>query len=90
MPKIALRTLYGHYEFLAMPYRLTSALATFMDMMNRTFKPFSDMFVVVFINDILVFSESYAEHEEHLKLVLGPLREKKLFAKVSKCKFWLE
>ena len=73
-----------------MPFRLTYAPFALMDMMNRTFQPFLDRFVVVFIDDILVYSKSSAEHEEHLKIVLGILREKKLFAKFSKFEFWLD
>ena len=88
--KTAFRTRYGHYEFLVMPFGLTNAPAAFMNLMNSTFQPFLDRFVVIFIDDILVYSKSLAEHEEHLKIVLGILREKKLFAKFSKCEFWLD
>ncbi|GKV48697.1 hypothetical protein SLEP1_g55500 [Rubroshorea leprosula] len=89
IPKSAFRTRYGHYEFLVMPFGLTNAPAAFMDLMNRVFKPYLDKFVVVFIDDILVYSRSIAEHEEHLQLVLQVLREKKLYAKLKKCEFWL-
>ena len=87
--KTAFRTCYGHYEFLVMPFGLTNAPAAFMDMMNRVFRPYLDQFVVVFIDDILVYSKSEAEHEQHLRIVLQTLREKQLYAKFSKCEFWL-
>ncbi|GKV01835.1 hypothetical protein SLEP1_g14353 [Rubroshorea leprosula] len=87
--KTAFRTRYGHYEFLVMPFGLTNAPAAFMDMMNRVFKLYLDKFVVVFIDDILVYSRNKVEHEEHLRLVLQILREKKLYAKFKKCEFWL-
>ena len=90
MPKTAFRTRYGHYEFLAMPFGLTNALAAFMDLMNRVFRPYVDQFVVVFIDDILVYSKDAQEHEQHLRIVVETLREKKLYAKLSKCDFWLK
>ena len=90
VPKIAFRTRYGHYEFLVMPFRLTNAPAAFMDLMNRVFKPYLDTFVIVFIDDILVYSRSEEEHAEHLRIVLQTLRDKQLYAKFSKCEFWLE
>ena len=90
MPKTAFRTRYGHYEFLVMPFGLTNALATFMDLMNKVFRPYVDQFVVVFIDDILVYSKDAQEHEQHLKIVLQTLREKKLHAKLRKCDFWLK
>ena len=72
-----------------MPFGLTNAPIAFMDLMNRVFRPYVDMFVVVFIDDILVYSKDAQEHEQHLKIVLQTLREKKLYAKLSKCDFWL-
>nr|GFC23845.1 RNA-directed DNA polymerase homolog [Tanacetum cinerariifolium] len=87
--KTAFRTSYGHYEFLVMPFGLTNALAVFMDLMNRIFHEFLDKFVIVFIDDILVFSKSKEEHKDHLRTVLQTLRQEKLYAKFSKCEFWL-
>ena len=90
VPKTAFRTRYSHYEFLVMPFRLTNAPAAFMDLMNRVFCPYLDQFVVVFIDDILVYSKNAQEHEHHLRIVLQTLRENQLFAKLSKCDFWLK
>ncbi|CAL8153028.1 unnamed protein product [Prunus armeniaca] len=89
IPKIAFRTRYGHYEFVVMPFGLTNAPAAFMDMMNRIFRPYLDQFVIVFIDDILIYSKSQEEHEEHLRIVLQILRENQLYAKLNKCEFWL-
>ena len=88
--KTAFRTRYGHYEFLVMPFGLTNAPTTFMDLMNRVFRPYVDQFVVVFIDDILVHYKDAQEHEQHLKIVLQTLREKKLYPKLSKCDFWIK
>ena len=88
--KTTFKTRYGHYEFLVMPFGLTNAPATFMDLMNRVFHPYLDQFVVVFIYDILVYSKDAQEHEQHLKIMLRILRDKRLFAKLSKCDFWLK
>ncbi|XP_062091879.1 uncharacterized protein LOC133797823, partial [Humulus lupulus] len=87
VPKTAFRTRYGHYEFLVMPFGLTNAPAAFMDLMNRVFKDYLDKFVIVFIDDILVYSRSQEEHEEHLRLTLEKLKEKQLYAKFKKCEF---
>ena len=73
-----------------MPFGLTNAPAAFMDLMNRVFRPYVDQFVVVFIDDILVHSKDAQEHEQHLRIVMETLREKKLYAKLSKCDFWLK
>ncbi|KAA3473224.1 Retrovirus-related Pol polyprotein from transposon 297 family [Gossypium australe] len=88
--KTAFRTRYGHYRFLVMPFRLTNTPAIFMDLMNRIFRPYLDRFVVIFIDDILIYSRDESEHFEHLQIVLQTLRDKQLFAKFSKCEFWLQ
>lgn len=90
VPKTAFRTRYRHYEFLVMPFGLTNAPAAFMDLMNRVFYPFLDRFVVVFIDDILVYSRTKEEHDQHLRTVFQTLRDNQLYAKFSKCEFWLE
>ncbi|GJR52649.1 putative reverse transcriptase domain-containing protein [Tanacetum coccineum] len=89
IPKTAFRTRYGHYEFQVMPFGLTNAQAVFMDLMNWVCKPYLDRFVIVFIDDILVYSKSRKEHEGHLKLILRLLKKEELYAKFSKCEFWL-
>ncbi|KAL0560242.1 hypothetical protein IC582_000642 [Cucumis melo] len=88
--KKAFRTRYGHYEFRVMPFGLTNAPAIFMDLMNRIFHQYLDQFMIVFIDDILVYSVNREGHEEHLRIVLQNLRDKQLYAKFSKCEFWLE
>ncbi|KAL4020645.1 hypothetical protein IC575_019426 [Cucumis melo] len=88
VPKTAFRSRYGHYEFIVMSFGLTNAPAVFMDLMNRVFREFLDTFVIVFIDDILIYSKTEAEHEEHLRMVLQTLRDNKLYAKFSKCEFW--
>ncbi|KAF5445150.1 hypothetical protein F2P56_034219 [Juglans regia] len=88
--KIAFRTQYGHYEFLVMPFGLTNAPAIFMDLTNRVFKDYLNQFVVVFIDDILIYSWSRKEHKDHLRMALTVLREKKLYVKFKKCEFWLQ
>ncbi|GJR79736.1 putative reverse transcriptase domain-containing protein [Tanacetum coccineum] len=90
IPKTAFRTRYGHFEFTVMPFGLTNAPAVFMDLMNRVCKPYLDKFVIVFIDDILIYSKSEEEHEAHLKTILDLLKEEKLYAKFSKCEFWLK
>ncbi|KAK9057437.1 hypothetical protein SSX86_022272 [Deinandra increscens subsp. villosa] len=89
VPKTAFRTRYGHYEFLVMSFGLTNAPAAFMDLMNRVCRPMLDRSVIVFIDDILVYSRSKEEHAQHLREVLETLRREKLYAKFSKCAFWL-
>ena len=89
IPKTTLRTRYGHFEFTVMPFRLTNALAAFMDLMHRVFQLYLDQFVVVFMDDILIYSQSKWEHEYHLRIVLQLLRDHQLYAKFSKCEFWL-
>ncbi|GKB98761.1 putative reverse transcriptase domain-containing protein [Tanacetum coccineum] len=87
--KTTFRTRYAHYEFQVMPFGLTNAPAVFMDLMNRVCKPYLDKFVIVFIDDILIYSKSEEEHAEHLKLILELLKKEELYAKFSKCEFWL-
>nr|GEV49379.1 hypothetical protein [Tanacetum cinerariifolium] len=87
--KTAFRTRYGHYEFQVMPFGLTNTTEVFMDLMNRVCKPYLDKFVIVFIDDILIYSKDEKEHEEHLKMILELLKEEKLYAKFSKCEFWI-
>ncbi|TYK05031.1 reverse transcriptase [Cucumis melo var. makuwa] len=89
IPKTAFRTRYGHYEFLVMPFGLTNAPENFMNLMNRIFHQYLDQFVIVFIDDILVYSMDKKAHEEHLRIVLQTLRDKQLYAKFSKCELWL-
>jgi hypothetical protein len=89
IPKAAFSTLYGLYEYLVMSFGLFNAPAHFMYLMNSVFMEELDKFVVVFIDDILVFSKSRKEHEEHLHVVLQRLRDHQLYAKFSKCEFWL-
>ena len=83
------RMQYGHYEFLVMPFGLTNAPAAFIDLMNRVFRPYVDQFFVVFIDDILVHSKDREDHDMHLQVVLETLRNEHLYAKLSKCEFWL-
>ena len=87
IPKAAFRTHYGHFEFSVMPIGLTNALAAFMDLMHRVFQPYLDQFVVVFVDDILIYSQLEWEHEYHLGIVLQLLRDHQLYAKFSKCEF---
>ena len=89
IPKTAFRTRYGHFEFTVMPFGLSNAPTEFMDLMHRIFQPYLGQFVVVFVDDILIYSQSEWEHEYHLRIVLHLLRDHKLYAKFSKCEFWL-
>nr|GEU51741.1 putative reverse transcriptase domain-containing protein [Tanacetum cinerariifolium] len=89
IPKTAFRTRYGHYEFQVMPFGLTNAQTVFIDLMNWVCKPYLDRFVIVFMDDILIYSKNRKEHEGHLKLILKLLNEEELYAKFSKCEFWL-
>ena len=84
IPKTAFRTRYGHFEFTVMPFGLTNALAEFMDLMHSVFQPYLDQFVVVFVGDILIYSQSEWENEYHLRIVLQLLRDHQLYAKFSK------
>ena len=88
--KTTFLTRFEHYEFLVMPFGLTNALAAFMDLMNRVFNQFLYKFVVVFIDDILVYSRSIEGHEFHLNIMLQTLRDKQLYVKLNKCEFWLD
>jgi hypothetical protein len=90
IPKTAFTTRYGLFEYTVMSFGLTNAPAYFMNLMNKVFMKFLNKFVVVFIDDILVYSKTEEEHAEHLRLVLGTLREHQLYAKFSKCEFWLK
>ncbi|WVZ76144.1 hypothetical protein U9M48_024142 [Paspalum notatum var. saurae] len=90
IPKTAFISHYGLYEYTVMSFGLTNAPAFFMYMMNSVFMEYLDKFVVIFIDDILIYSKTEEEHEEHLRLVLQKLREHKLYAKFSKCDFWIE
>ncbi|GJU26629.1 putative reverse transcriptase domain-containing protein [Tanacetum coccineum] len=89
IPKSSFRTRYGHYDFQVMPFGLTNAPAVFMDLMNRVCKPYLDKFVIVFIDDILIYSHNEEEHANHLRIILELLRKEKLYAKFSKCDFWI-
>ncbi|GJS56451.1 putative reverse transcriptase domain-containing protein [Tanacetum coccineum] len=89
IPKTAFRTRYGHYEFQVMPFGLTNAPAVFMDLMNRVCKPYLDKFMIVFIDDILIYSSDKEEHVNHLRIILELLKKEKLYAKFSKCDFWI-
>lgn len=87
--KTAFSTRYGHYEFLVMPFGLTNAPTLFKDLMSCVCKPYLDKFVIVFIDNILIFSRTKEEHVQHLQLIVEVLRKEKLYAKFSKCDFWI-
>jgi hypothetical protein len=89
IPKTAFSTRYGLYEFTVMSFGLTNAPAYFMNLMNMVFMEYLDRFVVVFINDILIYSRNESDHEQHLRLVLQKLRDNQLYAKFSKYEFWI-
>ena len=89
IPKTTFRTRYGHFEFTVMLFGLTNVPASFMDLMHRVFQPYLDQFVIVFVDDILIYSQSEWEHEYHLRIVLQLLRDHQLYAKFNKCEFWL-
>nr|GEV61125.1 putative reverse transcriptase domain-containing protein [Tanacetum cinerariifolium] len=89
IPKTAFRTRYGHYEFQVMPFGLTNVPTVFMDLMNRVCKPYLDKFVIVFIDDILIYSRNKEEHANHQTIILELLKKEKLYAKFSKCDFWI-
>jgi hypothetical protein len=90
IPKTAFTTRYGLYEFVVVFFRLTNEPAYFINLMNKVFMEELDRFVVVFIEDILIYSKTAEEHEEHLRIVLERLRQHKLYTKFSKCEFWME
>ncbi|KAL0285819.1 UNVERIFIED_CONTAM: Retrovirus-related Pol polyprotein from transposon.6 [Sesamum angustifolium] len=90
IPKTTFKTRYGHYEFVVMPFGLMNARAAFMSLMNKTLQPFLNQFMIMFIDDILIYSNSREEHEQHLHTIMQILREKQLYAKFSKCEFWME
>ncbi|GJU22303.1 putative reverse transcriptase domain-containing protein [Tanacetum coccineum] len=89
IPKTAFKTQYRHYEFQVMPFGLTNAPAVYMDFMNRACKPYLDKFMIVFIDDILIYSCNKEEHADHLRIILKLLKNEKLYAKFSKCDFWI-
>ena len=89
IPKTTFRTRYGHYEFLVMSFGLTNAPAAFVELMNGVIRPYLDSFLIVFIDDILVYSKTKEDHARHLRIILQRLRGEKLYAKFSKCECWL-
>ena len=89
IPKTTFRTRYGHFKFTVMPFGLTNAPTAFMDLMHRVFQPYLDQFVVVFMDEILIYSQSEWEHEYHLRIILQLLRDHQLYAKFTECEFWL-
>ena len=89
IPKTEFKTRYGHFKFTVMPFGLTNALAAFIDLMHMVFQPYLDQFVVVYVDDILIYSKIEEEHEDYLRIILQALRGHKLYIKFSKCEFWL-
>ncbi|KAJ0623131.1 putative nucleotidyltransferase, Ribonuclease H [Helianthus annuus] len=89
VPKTSFRTRYGHYKFLVIPFGLNNAPAVFMDPMNRVCIPYLDKFMIVFIDDILIYLLTIKDHEQHLKMILELLMNE-LYAKFSKCEFWIQ
>ena len=89
IPKTMFRTRYGHFEFIVMPFGFMNVPVAFVDLMHRVFQAYLDQFVVVFVDDILIYSQSEEEHEDHLRIVLQALRDHQLYEKFSKCEFWL-
>ena len=87
IPKTTFRMRYGHFEFMVMPFGLTNAPAAFMDLMHRVFQPYLDQFIMVFVDDILIYSQSEEEHDDHLRVVLHLFRDHQLYSKFSKCEF---
>ncbi|GKE04723.1 putative reverse transcriptase domain-containing protein [Tanacetum coccineum] len=89
IPKTAFRTRYENYKFQVMPFGLTNALTVFMDLINRVCKPYLDKFAIVFIDDILIYSRNKEEHVNHLRIIMELLKKERLYAKFSKCDFWI-
>ena len=87
--KIAFRTWYTHFKFTVMPFGLTNAPAAFMDLMHKVFQPYLHQFVVVFVDNLLIYSKSEKKHEDHLRVVFQALRDHHLYVKFNKCEFWL-
>ena len=87
IPKMEFRMRYEHFEFTVMPFGLMNAPTAFMDLMHRVFQPYLDRFIMVFVDNILIYSKSEEEHEGHLRIVLQALRDHQLYAKFSKCEF---
>jgi hypothetical protein len=90
VPKTAFVSRYEHHEYLVIPFGLKNAPVIFMNLMNKIFMPYLDKFVIVFIDDILIYSKDKEEHANHLRIALQILREHQLYAKFSKCEFWLD
>ena len=89
IPKTTFRTWHGHFEFIVMPFGLTNVPAAFMDLMHSVFQPYLDQFIIIFVNDILIYSKSEEEHEDHFKVVLQVLRDHQLYASSANANFGL-